>query len=184
MAGLTITVTLEDDVNYITSLYQQESSAYSEEATGLQNLFAALGSGAKVGKVDVTAYSATPTAAARAVTLDNAALSAADTITIGGVVVTARASGATGNEFNIGGSSSASATNFAALVNSSSSFQYLVSASAASAVVTLTSLVKGSIGNLITLATSDASAFAFSGSALTGGAGGLDTVVSYGYGLA
>lgn len=101
---------------------------------------------------------------------------AADTITVNGVVFTARASGATGDEFNIGGTVSITAANFAAAVNASASAAAsgVVSASSALGVVTLTCLIPGVIGNAITVAESCAN-FAFAGAAtkLAGGAGNL-----------
>ena len=98
-------------------------------------------------------------------------LSANDTVTIGGVAFTAKASGATGNQFNIGGSATATATNCAAAVNASSSCLGLVSASSALGVVTFTSIVPGIVGNQITLAKS-ATNGSVSGANLTSGAEG------------
>lgn len=65
------------------------------------------------------------------VTVDNASLTAGDTLTVGSTVFTAVASGPTGNEFLIGATSADSATNLASVINSSTA----ATSSAASDVV-------------------------------------------------
>lgn len=99
---------------------------------------------------------------------------ALDTILINGVTFTARASGATGNEWNVGGSVTASATNLKNAINGSATAlvnQHVVATSALG-VVTITALNKGAGGNAITLAegTDSTTAMAESGARLTGGA--------------
>lgn len=74
---------------------------------------------------------------------------AADTITINGVVFTARASGATGNEFNFtAGSVTATAAALAAAINASTTTGIVgtVSATSALGVVTFSAVVPGSAG--------------------------------------
>lgn len=80
--------------------------------------------------------------------------SAAETMLIANVTFTARASGATGNEFNIGGSVSVTAANLAAAINASSNLAGIVTATSALGVVTITSIVPGPIGNGIQLSES------------------------------
>jgi phage tail sheath gpL-like len=79
-----------------------------------------------------------------------------DTLTIGNVVITIVASGATGNQVNVGtaGTGVDLAASIAALVNSSSSFAGICTASAASGVITLTAAIPGTIGNGMALAKS------------------------------
>jgi hypothetical protein len=81
-----------------------------------------------------------------------------DTVTVNGVVFTAKTSGATGsNQFNLGANDTAAAVNFAAAINSSSApakILGVVSASPAAAVTTITFLETGAVGNLGTLAIS------------------------------
>lgn len=74
--------------------------------------------------------------------------SATQTITILGVTFTARASGATGNEFNIGGTPTVSATNLAAAITASSSAKLAnsVTATSSAGVVTLTAKIPGLAG--------------------------------------
>lgn len=77
--------------------------------------------------------------------------SAAETITVNGVAFTARASGATGNEFNIGSTVTTTAANLAAAINASTTAGIIntVSASSALGVVTFTSVVPGPVGKNI-----------------------------------
>jgi hypothetical protein len=76
---------------------------------------------------------------------------AADTITVNGVVFTARASGAVANEFNIGGSVTANAANLAAAINASTTAGIIntVGATSALGVVTFYAIVPGSAGKNI-----------------------------------
>jgi hypothetical protein len=80
-------------------------------------------------------------------------LTATEKITIQGVDFTAVASGATGNQFNLGADENAAAANLAAAINASTSpaVRGAVTASAASAVVTITARTPGTGGNAITL---------------------------------
>lgn len=92
-----------------------------------------------------------------------------DTITVNGVVVTFKTSGATGNQVNIGASAGATATALAAFLNASSLAGLSVATYAANAsAVTVTYDVKGTAGNNFTLASGQASV-TVSGAKLTGG---------------
>lgn len=73
---------------------------------------------------------------------------AAQTMTLNGVTFTARASGATGNEFNIGGSVAVTAANLAAAINASTSVKLLnsVVATSAAGVVTVSARIPGFAG--------------------------------------
>lgn len=79
---------------------------------------------------------------------------ATNTVTINGVTFTCVASGATGNQYNVGGSDTLTAAALATAINASTDTDGLVSASAASGVVTLTALIPGELGNAVTLAIS------------------------------
>ena len=97
-----------------------------------------------------------------------------DTILINGVTFTAVASGATGNQWNVGASVTASAANLVIAINASATalVSGTVLASSLAGVVTITSLVTGQVGNAITIAEGvDAGgAMTVSGARLTGGA--------------
>lgn len=80
--------------------------------------------------------------------LDYTKMTDGDTYQIGSLILTAKAAGATGAQFNIGASNTASAANLAAAVIANAS---LVSAKAAAAVVTITASASGVLGNAIPL---------------------------------
>lgn len=106
---------------------------------------------------------------------------ATDTVTINGVVFTCVASGATGNQYNQGGSDTISATNLAAAINASvtAKVQGYVVASSSGAVVTVTANRPGVLGNMCTLAISAHGSA--SGATLAGGTDGAQTsTTSYG----
>jgi len=95
-------------------------------------------------------------------------LIANDTVTVDGVVYTAVASGATGQQFNIGANAAATATAMAAIINPSAN----VAAVATGAVVNLTAKALGLAGNARALSTNAAARITLSGATLTGGANG------------
>lgn len=110
-------------------------------------------------------------------TLTLASVVATDTVTINGVTFTAVASGATGNQFNVGVSDTATATNLAAAINASvtSLVSGYVTASSSAAVVTVTSAFYGLAGNMTTLASAGGT-ITVSGARLTGGAADASAV--------
>jgi len=95
-------------------------------------------------------------------------LIANDTVTVDGVVYTAVASGATGQQFNIGANAAATAPAMAAIINPSAN----VAAVATGAVVNLTAKALGLAGNARALSTNAAARITLSGATLTGGANG------------
>lgn len=72
---------------------------------------------------------------------------AAETFTLANVVFTARASGATGNEFNVSGTVGTQAANIAAAINASSDLTGIVTATSALGVTTITAVVPGVMTN-------------------------------------
>lgn len=96
---------------------------------------------------------------------------ATDKVSINGVDFTAVASGATGNQFNVGADDEETAANLAAAINASATalVSGYVTASASGEVVTVTSAFYGLAGNQTTIASADATITA-SGARLTGGA--------------
>lgn len=78
---------------------------------------------------------------------------ATDTLSINGVVFTAVAAGATGNQFNVGGSDAETAANAAAAINASGTalVSEHVTAAAPTATLTVTAIYAGHAGNAITL---------------------------------
>jgi len=107
---------------------------------------------------------------------------ATNTVTINGVVFTCVASGATGNQYNVG-TDTVTAANLAAAINASVSAAIagLVTATSSGTVVTITAVTPGLLGNLITLAISANGSV--SGANATGGTQGSITSTNY-YGSA
>lgn len=99
---------------------------------------------------------------------------ATETFTVNGVSFEAVASGATGNQFNIGGSVTATAANVVTAVNASSSAGVAnVTASSSAGVVTFTCDVPGTVGNGFTLSEALTNA-TVSGANFSGGASDSD----------
>lgn len=124
-----------------------------------------------------------PVAATGTIAITHAHLDAHDTVTIGGVTITAKASASDDTvEFTIGASATADATALAATINKNLTLSRIMTASAASGTVTLTMKVKGMIGNCIVMSTSDATAYGLT--AFSGGTGGAcNTINTYSLGL-
>ena len=95
---------------------------------------------------------------------------------IAGVSFTAKASGATGNQYNIGADAPATAANLVTAVNASASLTGILTASNLLGVVTFTAAVPGAIGNAIATVDTDTANFTFAQAALTGGANGTKVV--------
>lgn len=125
-----------------------------------------------------------PTAATGTITFSGTG-AANDTILINGVTFTAKASGATGDQWNVGASATASAAALAAAINASATALVSghVTASAASGVVTITSKFSNVSGNAVTIAegVDSGNAMTVSGARLTGGTNG--TTATYRLGV-
>lgn len=102
------------------------------------------------------------------------------TMIIAGVTFTAKSSGATGNQYNIGGSVTLSAAALAAAINASTDLNGVVSATSNLGVVTITSDIPGLIGNGIATVDVDTSNFTFAQATLTGGTQADYTTLSAG----
>lgn len=149
----------------------------------IQTMLNAFGMGSRMGSIALTIDDGTAVAATGTVTLSGVG-AAGDTVVINGVTLTAVASGAVNNQWNVGGSSTISATNLAAAINASTSglVSGTVSAASVTNVVTLTALALGQPGNAVTLAATGAGAA--SGARLTGGvASASASSVTYKHGV-
>lgn len=100
-----------------------------------------------------------------------AGVDAGDAITINGQAITAHATMAANNQFVVGATNAATATNLAAAINTSTTalINKHVRAVARSAVVYIFAIYGGVAGNAITLTTNDGTDLAVSGARLTGG---------------
>lgn len=102
---------------------------------------------------------------------------ATNTVTVNGIVFTCVASGATGNQYNVGGNDTATAVALAAAINANTTLDGMVLAAAASGVVTLTALDPGELGNAVTLAISANGTV--SGARMSGGTNGSTETIHY-----
>ena len=142
------------------------------EMNALSTLFSRLAAGTLSGSVVAQKAAVASVAASGTVTITHGNLNANDTVTICGITITAKASGATGAQFNIGADATADAAALAACINSLATLNIYVRATSALGVVTVRANQAGVCGNLYTLATSDATAYGLSAAALAGGTGG------------
>jgi phage tail sheath gpL-like len=103
-----------------------------------------------------------------------------DTVTIDGVTFTAVASGATGAQFNQGGTDTADAASLVTAINANTTLDGRVVATSALGVVTITAIEAGELGNSVTLASSNGTRLAVSAAALAGGVNGTTTSFAFG----
>lgn len=143
-----------------------ESGAKERSLHSLVNYLRGLLAGRHNGSVSVRTFNDLVSASGT-VTLAN--VSAADTVTINGTTFTGVTSGATGAQFNTGGTDSADADSLVTAVNAHTTVGALVTATNANGVVTLTAKNGGVEGNAITLASSNGTRLAVSAARLSGG---------------
>lgn len=86
------------------------------------------------------------------VTFASTGPTAAQTCTVAGQTITAVASGAVQNQFNVSATPATVAANFAAAINASTNLQNIVTASALGAVVTVSASTPGKMGNGMAMA--------------------------------
>lgn len=140
----------------------------NQAAINLSNFFRRLAGGESYGTVtaNVGAVQATAT-----MTVSAGGSGDGETCVVAGVTFTAKSSGATGNQFNVGADDEETATNLAAAINASVTALVtgVVTASASAEVVTVAAAQSGLVGNSIAIASADATITA-SGARLAGGA--------------
>lgn len=169
----------------------KDTSEYKKAGQPVENLnriirlLKGLASGALQGTIELQDSSTDPVAASQTITCDQSAATADDTVDILGVTLTAKASGASTDEFNIGSTDAEMATNLAAAINAQTTLAKYVSASASAAVVTVTLLMKGSLGNYLVASSATVNsgtpfAFSNSGSFASGTGGPEDASTSIG----
>lgn len=142
----------------------------------MQKLLGELASGCTRGSVLVDQATTYATG-----TFTLASVIATDAVSINGTTFTCVASGATGNQFNLGGTDILTAAALAAAINASATalVNEHVTATSSGAVVTVTAAYPGTPGNAITIASADGTITA-SGARLTGGADGTEDSYSFG----
>ncbi len=174
------TITANNAAGTVTVSYSRSDGAVESVSLATSDATAYTLSGVSLG---VTASYAADRATAT-IRMVHAGLSAADTVTIGGVVITAQAAGAGADEFDIGADATADAVALAAAINASSSFNGLVTATSSGENVYLTCQVPGKVGGLITLATSDATAFDLSAARMSVTSASVQEPLVYARGVA
>lgn len=183
---ITITHDKESTADLQMKLITQSLSSIGH-AVRLGNMIDRIAGGSANGSIALVIDDGDAAAATGTVTF-SAAASADDTFLINGVTFTAKASGATGNQFNVGATATASASALATAINASATalVSGLVSASSAAGVLTITAKLAGVTGNAITIAKGvDAgSVMTVSGARLTGGTAANNSASSsYSYGV-
>lgn len=164
-------VDIVDDRNAATVQDFLRTSDKKQMLQGLRRVLQGIESGSYQGAVNVR------TGAVKASgTLTFASVVNTDVLTINGVNFTCVTSGATGNQFNVGGSDTLSAAAAAAAINASATALVTdnVVATSSGAVLTITARYAGTMGNCVTIASGDATITA-SGARLTGGSDGTET---------
>lgn len=176
----TILITHNEGSTDMTRLIQAPATNRTLEIERIQNYLGMLQNGVRLATVQVGILGVKATGTFTF----SAAASANDTVLINGVTFTAVASGATGNQWNIGTTATQTATNLAAAINASVTalVQNYVTATSAAGVVTVTASDPGEMGNCMTIAkgTDVGAVDTVSGARLTGGSDG--TKVSWQYG--
>lgn len=148
----TLTVNTSDNANDTSGLVPVALTSPELYIKKIWKYFLGISNGTRWAGITVT-----NNAVAAAGTITFSSIADGDTATVNGRVYTAKTSGATGlQQFNIGASDTAAATNFAAKLNADTSTLVagVVSGAAVGAVTTVTSIIPGNIGNLSTLAIS------------------------------
>lgn len=140
-----------------------------EAVVALRNWCDRVLGGHESASIDVQTDCEDPVAAS--MTFSLASVAGDDTVVIGGVTLTAKASPTGEAQWSQAGTDAVDAAALAACINAHSTLSKIVTATAVDAVVTVTCKVKGFIGNFITTAESGSTITA-SASTLVGGTGG------------
>lgn len=142
-------------------------------ALGSAQLVNRLAEGIDSGELQVSYSSVDPVAAVASIAITHASLVAADTLKLGRQTLTAVASGATANQFNIGASATADATNLAATINTHPTLsKYFAATTPVAGTVIVTAKLKGAWANLLTTTSSSAGMVVTD---FASGTGGFDT---------
>lgn len=164
MAQTKITITHDKD-NTIDVQNQLLTNAMTSkmQLDCLQQILQQISSGGKNGAITTVIDDGNAVSAAGTATLTGVV--AGDQLLLNGYVFQAVASGATGNQFNIGGTDALTATALATAINNSvtTGIQGVITASAATNVVTVTSVLAGVIGNNFDLESRGSGAIAVTG---------------------
>ncbi len=149
MSVFSLVVTTDDNAVQVANLLSPTVSVNAGDVWAINREWSGYFAGVSDGaKNTSTVYSDTLVVATATMTSTGSA-TAAETFILANVTFTARASGATGNEFNVSGTVATQAANIAAAINASTDLAGIVTATSALGVVTITSVIPGFIGNSI-----------------------------------
>lgn len=177
MSFVKILLSVPDSEATMNSAYLQlNTSANQVDPQGLQKLLDDMVNGAQLSYTKISTGSVQATG-----TITFSSLAADDTVTVNGVVFTAKVSPSGDNQFALGADDTAAAANFAAKINASAlaNIVSVVSATSALGVVTLTAIQPGLAGNTNTIAISAHGSVSGSGR-LTTGSDGTQVAVNFG----
>lgn len=153
----------------------------TDNANGSAAAFSAMGAyftgiGAGINEISVMKTSAAMVAATG--TVVGSTVVATNTVVIGGFTLTAVASGATANQFNVGGTDTLTMAALAAKINGHATLSTYVSAEASGTSVILTAVAPGTIGNGISLAATGGLSISGSATRMAGGSQGTEQTVT------
>lgn len=150
MGQFTLVINSLDSANTLNAFVAPSSGNQMPTLTGIENLINAMEGGLKDIQDGLIVFGVPATATC----VFTGAPTAAQTVTINGVAFTARASGATGDEFDIGANVTATALNLATAINASTTagITGVVSATSSVGTVTISALVTGKFGLGYTIA--------------------------------
>jgi hypothetical protein len=179
MSSLVITVKSPRTQTTLNDRLRISSSRAPDAVANLAAYLHGCAGGLESASVSVQTGSADPIFAAQALTVVFASLNAADTVTIGGVVLTCTLGAPAASQFQKLTDGTVTAANLAAAINTQGSLSQFVSATSVGAIVTVTADVPGIIGNLVAVLSS-AGGVTLGGATLVGGAGGANNApISY-----
>ena len=148
---INIQVAIEDDGQAVADKLIKVSGARQEALTAILAMLGGLGT-SRLARLTVGVEDATNhTKATATATCTQASISGDDTIVIGHVTLTWKASASGEDQVAIGASDTAAATNLAAKINAHSKLGAFVSATSAVGVVTVTATAAGQAGNAVLL---------------------------------
>lgn len=173
MAKLILSLSSGRTAQTLAREFQRPTSVKYPVLNAIMNFVVGMVSGTETGRIVAVSVDDNATPATGTIVF-SAAGAASDTVLVNGATFTAVASGATGNQWNVGASATLSVANLATAINASATalVSGQVSASAATGTLTISSLFRGVYGNAVTIAKGvDAgTVMTVSGARLLGGA--------------
>lgn len=178
MSSLVITVKNDETQAVVNQILRLNSTKDREVALAVSRYFKDLAAGRQRAAFKLQSSPDDPVAPTQTITCDQSAATADDVVSILGIDLTAKASGASTDEFNIGDNDTDLATNLAAAINAQATLSKFMTAESAAAVVTITLHYSGSLGDYLQTSSSTVSSgtpFSFSDSgAFDDATGGIE----------